>query len=75
MANWKHRKLVSATVCFAIRTDTMAGYRAACRALRKQLGFATNQILIEDAYVVGQVGRARVTPSRSRPRIRPLKGD
>ena len=75
MARWSIQKLVTATISFRISCDTPKGYQAACRALRKRLVFAESKVFADDAYVIAQLGRARVRLGKKTPRIRRLKGD
>jgi hypothetical protein len=72
MARWAVRRMVTVTVSFRISTDTPRGYRAACRALRKQLTFSDSRILTDDSYLIDQVGRARAKPGKGSPSIHKL---
>ncbi len=72
MARWAVRRMVTVTVSFRVSTDSARGFRAACRALRKQLTFSDSRILTEDSYLIDQVGRARAKPGKGSPSIRKL---
>jgi hypothetical protein len=72
MARWAVRRMVTVTVSFRVSTDSARGFRAACRALRKQLTFSDSRIFTEDSYIIDQVGRARAKPGKGSPSIRKL---